>query len=541
VGLSDHPKNWPMCLAAFAVVYWTTYWLSDVFRLPETGSTPWNPEAGLAVFALLVMGRWALLMLIALQFLCLAIWAPFSNLFWTAVLVSGHMTALAAATELLKKHLLALRVPTANTAAKFVIGALAITTASSLTQMLIASLATDWSALKLVRFGMTISVGNMIGIVTVTPLLLHSPRFQNVRNFFARAQPAGFALIAILLLTCAFVFGLPGLDQFKFFYLTFLPVIAMAMRDGAAGAMLASLIGSAAMIAILGMRDFNASAVTELQFLMITLSATGLVLGATIDERRQLHADSLSYLARLKESEDALMQASRISLASEMVATVSHELSQPLFAARNHIRAIKRRIGKPGKDSGSNQSDIDAAVMQIDSAATTIRNMREFIGRGESRKSLFNPLPMIETVCELMKHEMQQNSIDMQFKASPLPDVFGNRSQVMQVVLNLVRNAKEAIVDAPSPVRKVDITACASNRPGFIEICVSDSGPGVEVSLLPNLFSPLRSTKTEGLGLGLSLSSSIVIAHGGMIWHEAGIGTGAKFCFSLPVADRAES
>ncbi len=253
--------------------------------------------------------------------------------------------------------------------------------------MLIAVLATDWSLNKILRFGMTVSVGNMVGIVTVFPLLVHFPGFANILAFLRNAKWGGILLLVLLVATCFAVFGIATLDQFKFFYLVFVPVVAFAMRDGMTGAVLAALTASGCMILFLSLRDFNANSVAQLQMLMIVLSITGLVLGAVIDERQRFYRDNLAYLTRLRDSEDALMRASRVSLASEMVAAVSHELAQPLSAARSHVRALKRRLEQPRHDRRKDVADIDAAVVQIDSAATTIRDMREFLRRGEAERT----------------------------------------------------------------------------------------------------------------------------------------------------------
>ncbi len=533
-------RNIPL-FAAFVPLYAATYWTSDVFRLPETGSTPWNPEAGLAVAALFCLGPRVLPVLAVIHFLCLAVWAPFSTLPWTAVLAAAHMTALAAAVTLHRGEFSSLAVPGSSSAARFAASALAATVASAMLQMLIAFAGTDWSIGKILRFGMTVSVGNMVGIITVFPLLMDFPRLANLRKFLGNARWTGALLLVFLLVTCLAVFGIQGLDQFKFFYLVFIPVMALALRDGMTGAVLAALAASICMILVLGLRDFNAGTVAELQFLMIVLSVTGLMLGATIDERKRLNAESFAYLSRLHESEEALMQASRISLASEMVAAVSHEIAQPLSAARSHVRALRRRLQQPRRNRARESADIDAAVQQIDSAASTIRGMREFLRRGDLERHCLSLKDTVESATDLIRPELRRASIVLDTNAvQPGASVIGNRTQVAQVLLNLVRNAKDAIVASGARTGLISIAA-VSTRPGFIEVCVTDNGPGVPGSLRPVLFSPLRSAKPEGLGLGLSLSKSIVIAHGGELWYDEACGTGTRFCFTLPVPPASQT
>jgi signal transduction histidine kinase len=118
--------------------------------------------------------------------------------------------------------------------------------------------------------------------------------------------------------------------------------------------------------------------------------------------------------------------------------------------------------------------------------------------------------------------------------------VIGNRTQVSQALLNLVRNAKEAIVAGGAGTGLISIAA-VSTRPGLIEVRVTDNGPGVPDSLRPVLFSPLRSAKPEGLGLGLSLSKSIIAAHGGELWYDEACTAGTRFCFTLPVPSTSQA
>ena len=171
-------------------------------------------------------------------------------------------------------------------------------------------------------------------------------------------------------------------------------------------------------------------------------------LAAAIDERQRFYLDSVAYLTRLRDSEDALMRASRVSLASEMVAAVSHELAQPLSAARSHVRALKRRLEQPRHDRRKDVADIDAAVVQIDSAASTIRDMREFLRRGETDKAALDLEHLVRTATDLVGPELRRASIKLAIDGfAGLPPVLANRTQIAQVILNLVRNGRDAIME----------------------------------------------------------------------------------------------
>lgn len=531
------PVQKPAVVAIFVFIYMTTYWLSDVFRLPETGSTPWNPEAGLAMAAVYVAGLRMLPVIAITHFLCLMLWAPYSTPLWTALLAVAHMAALTGITQLGRSVLVDLGTPTTQSSTRFVALAFMTTLASAILQMLISIFATDWSLLKILRFGMTVSVGNMVGIVTLFPVLRGYPDFKSLSRILVPANSLTWLLFSMLFLTCVVVFGIESLNQFKFFYLVFVPVIALAMLHGMAGGAIAALAASISMIAVLSLRNYGATDVVELQILMIVLAITALLLGATIDERLRVHSENVAYLFRLRESEEALLRASRISLASEMAAAVSHELAQPLSAARSHIRALRRRLVQPRPNKQFLLSDIDAAVAQIDAAGTTIRNTREFLRRGDNEKANLKLSQVLQSSLELVKPELRRSNIQIAEQGlANLPEVVGNRTQITQVLLNLVRNARDAMVDADSAGRRIEVAASTAMRPGFVEISVTDCGPGVAADVVPRLFAPLQSNKPEGLGLGLSLSSSIVLAHGGSLWHDAAFSSGARFVFTLPLA-----
>ena len=113
--------------------------------------------------------------------------------------------------------------------------------------------------------------------------------------------------------------------------------------------------------------------------------------------------------------------------------------------------------------------------------------------------------------------------------------------QIQQVVLNLVRNGREAILDGRSKVRKIDLSVSLESRPGHVEIAVSDSGPGIPSEVKAMLFKPLKSSKANGLGLGLSLSNTIVTSHGGSIWYDEASSAVTRFAFTLPLSPSKES
>ncbi|MEJ1938493.1 histidine kinase dimerization/phospho-acceptor domain-containing protein, partial [Nostoc sp. NIES-2111] len=232
--------------------------------------------------------------------------------------------------------------------------------------------------------------------------------------------------------------------------------------------------------AILYWRDTGSASVTELQFLMLALSITGLLLGAAISDRTRAVGDLEVSHARLQESQSALLQASRLSLASEMAAALAHELNQPLSSVRNFVRAVRRKIDAPEIDRQELRAGIDAAVEQVDAAAGLLRSTRQFLERGSVHRASLD-IGLLVTRCrELVVPELRKAGISLVTDdMDGLPPVHCNEVQIQQVLLNVIRNAREAIASADMTSGSITISGSATARPGFVEISIRDTGPGV--------------------------------------------------------------
>ena len=387
----------------------------------------------------------------------------------------------------------------------------------------------------------TLSVGNVVGVLTIVPLFFVAKPVSGWLRYFAGFTLFHWISTLAILLTSFIVFGLQDTDKFKFFYLVFLPVLVFAIRDGFMGAAYSILLSDTAMIAILLWRVSEPAIATELQVLMISLSATGLVLGATISERRRISLELEESHARLRDSQAALLQASRLSLASEMAAALAHEMNQPLSSIRSFIRAARRKLDKGRVMRADLKSDIDAAVKEVDVAASLIRETRKFLERGDVTKEKLNLRQLLLTCSDLIGPELSASRISWDLRLpEKLPQVMGNATQIQQVVLNLVRNAKESILEGRGKTRSIRLDVSLDSRPGYAEIAVSDSGPGIPPEVKAMLFKPLKSSKDNGLGLGLSLSNTIVTSHGGSIWYDETVSSGARFAFTLPLSGNLE-
>lgn len=526
-------------LIVFAI-YLVLYRSSNIFHTTDLRSTPWNPEAGVAVAAGVLLGWPATPVIFAASLVGGIFWGPPFPLFWKIVSAGLHALLFAGTATYFRSVFLNLREPTTRGILLFLCYACAVTAVSAAGRLIVAVLAYDIAASYLYSYAVALSVGNLIGIATVVPIPFIFDSIEKLRRYLAEWGPVQWLSAASVFAVSVVVFGLDEIDQFKFFYLVFLPVIALAVKDGFPGAALGVLLSDVVMIVILLWRDFEPSTATELQVLMLSLSATGLILGAAVTERHRMSEQLEASHLRLQESQLALLHATRVSLASEMAAALAHELNQPLSAIRNFIRSVRRKLDRQKLDRHQLRSDIDAAVWQVDSAAGLIKTTRNFLSRGDVRMALLDVKQLIQTAGALVELELRNSRVKLSVDIPDgLPKIAGNASQLQQVVLNLVRNAKEAILEKRSKSGEVSIAVSAVSRPGYLEVSVTDTGPGVSEPLKAMLFKPLTSSKSEGLGLGLSLCSTIVAAHGGELWHDESHRPGARFAFTIPAASKA--
>lgn len=527
-------------LAVFAS-YLLLYRYSNAFHTTDLRATPWNPETGLAVAAGALLGRGAVPAIIAANLAGNLLWGAGLGVGWSLVSSVVHGFMYAGSSAWFSRKLRELNQPTTGLAIRFFVFATALVAISACARLLIAHLALQVSAAYLVRYALAVAIGNLIGILTIVPLALALPTRAAWRNFVGNLTAVDALAFALAPLLSLIVFALKGFDEFKFFYLLFIPVIILAIRQGLPGAAAAILVLDFSMVATLRGLSFEPSTGLELQVLMISLSATGLVLGAAVSERERMGQQLELSHERLHESQAALQHAARLSLASEMTTALAHELNQPLAAARNFVRIVRRQLAGNKLDRAQLASNLDEAVEAVDKAATLLKQSREFLSKGEASKVPLDAAALIDGTIDLIKSELARAEVEIEsHKQAGLPKIRGNRVQLQLVLLNLLRNSKEAMIAAPAAVRRIEVGAERGQEPGFVFFSVTDSGPGVSEAVQADLFSPLRSTKPEGLGLGLSLSRSIIANHGGEIWLASDVPRGARFMFKIPVASEGK-
>lgn len=240
--------------------------------------------------------------------------------------------------------------------------------------------------------------------------------------------------------------------------------------------------------------------------------------------------------ARLQELQSELVHVSRLTAMGEMASALAHELNQPLSAIANYLRGSRRLLdkGDPG-DLPRLAEALDKAVEQALRAGDVIRRLRDFIGRGETERRIESISKLIEEASALALVGVKELGVRVTMRLDPHADlVVADRVQIQQVVINLLRNA----IDAMREVRGGELSvSVAQQGDGFTVVSVSDTGTGISNEVRDRLFEPFMTTKKEGMGVGLSICRTIVEAHGGSIWAENNPDRGATFAFTLPAAE----
>lgn len=239
--------------------------------------------------------------------------------------------------------------------------------------------------------------------------------------------------------------------------------------------------------------------------------------------------------ARLQELQAELVHVSRLSAMGEMASALAHELNQPLSAISNYMKGSRRLLaGSTDPNAPKVEAALDRAAEQAIRAGDIIRRLRSFVAREASEKRVESLSKLIEEAGALGLTGAREQGVILRFNLDPTHDqVLADRVQIQQVLVNLFRNALEAM--AASTHREL-IASNTRAADDMIEVAISDSGHGFGDDARTNLFQPFFTTKQTGMGVGLSISRTIIETHGGKMWAETNASGGATFRFTLPAA-----
>lgn len=239
---------------------------------------------------------------------------------------------------------------------------------------------------------------------------------------------------------------------------------------------------------------------------------------------------------RLQDLQSELIFMSRYTALGEMASTLAHELNQPLTAVASYLNGARRLLdGGKVADAAMARDAIDSAAAQALRAGQIIKRLREFVGRGESERQVENLSKLIEEASALALVGARENGVRVSFAFDPAARcILADKIQIQQVLLNLIRNAVEAMQE----VERRELTLSTRLLDGqTVEILVADTGPGLAPEILAKLFQPFVTTKKQGMGVGLSISRTIVEAHGGRLSADPNPGGGTIFRLTLKNAD----
>ncbi|MBT5456577.1 MAG: PAS domain S-box protein [Rhodospirillaceae bacterium] len=253
-----------------------------------------------------------------------------------------------------------------------------------------------------------------------------------------------------------------------------------------------------------------------------------------ISLRREAEDQLASSESRLTELQSEFVHVSRLSAMGEMAATLAHELNQPLAAMMNYAQATRRMLESlSGEEAARPRELMTKAVEQANRAGEIIRRLRNFVAQGETDRSLDDISDVVNEACALALVGARSGGVETTLAlADDLPPAMMDRIQIQQVIVNLIRNSLDATSDQETRVITI---STAHGEDDSVGVSVADNGPGLDKEVAERLFQPFNSSKSDGMGIGLSISRTIVEQHGGRIWATPKEDGGVIFSFTLPV------
>jgi PAS domain S-box-containing protein len=253
-----------------------------------------------------------------------------------------------------------------------------------------------------------------------------------------------------------------------------------------------------------------------------------------LSERKQAEESLRESDRRYREAQMALAHANRVTTMGQLTASIAHEVNQPIAAAVTHAHAALRWLDGHTPNLEEVRRALDAIVKDGIRAGDVIGRIRALINKVPPRHDRLDINEAILEVIEVARSELLRNGVSLQTElAQGLPVIQGDRIQLQQIVLNMIMNAVEAMSEASNGPRDLLISTAEDMSKGVL-VTVRDSGPGLSPENLDRLFDAFYTTKSGGMGMGLSICRSIIEAHGGRVWATANLPQGACFHFSLP-------
>ena len=264
-----------------------------------------------------------------------------------------------------------------------------------------------------------------------------------------------------------------------------------------------------------------------------------LIGGATLDERGDTVVIFVIDLTERKRAEAELAHANRVTTMGQLTASIAHEVNQPLAALLTNAGTATRWLARQPPNVEKATPLIDRIISDGKRAADIVSRIRDFSKKAPALKGDLEINKAILEIMTLTRAATAEHGVSVKMQLSEgLPLILGDRVQLQQVMLNLIMNAIEAMSEVMEAPRELSI-GTGKVEPDGVLVAVSDTGPGLPPASRERIFEPFYTTKSSGLGMGLSICRSIVEAHGGRLWATANEPRGAIFCMMLPIGEKS--
>jgi two-component system, LuxR family, sensor kinase FixL len=522
--------------AAFLGLYLLLDWMSYVEPLPHTSITPWNPNTGVVVALLLARGAgWAPLVAVAIFAgeLLVDVGPPPSPLLTVTSLYLAGVYACAAWS--LRRRGLTRPITTPRDAAWFA-GVVAL--ASGVAAAGYVGILTGAGQLDPAKTLASIAhywIGEFSGIIALTPVLLVRVNRAVLWDEIRRSKRALVLPALAILVGLGFAFALAAARDVRLFYPLFVPVTWIALRYGVLGAMISVSLVQAALVAALELTP-GSIPLFDVQFPLLALGITALFLGALASQRD-------TALRQVRDQDAVLQRSLRFAVAGELSSALTHELNQPMTALLSYVRAAEILAGTPAPADSRLTDTLHKAGKEALRAAAVLQRLREFYRGQGARLELADPLAECTRVAAVLQDRMRRSGVEFGLHAhESLPRVMIDRTQLEIVLHNLLSNSLDAFETLPPQrVQRPRIEISAAKDGPDVLIAVDDSGPGVAANVTERLFEPFVTSKASGMGLGLSLSRTLLRHQGGDLHCEPGHLGGARFVIRLTTRSNAQT
>jgi PAS domain S-box-containing protein len=252
------------------------------------------------------------------------------------------------------------------------------------------------------------------------------------------------------------------------------------------------------------------------------------MVGSMLDLTERHRAEELAHMHRAE-----LAHIARVRTMGEIATGLAHELNQPLTAIANYAESCAQALSAGGPNAHKHVAGwLEKIVSNTDRAGQMIRRLRGFTRKSEPRRSTVEINDLVQEVIDLLEAESRLQEVRVRWNSIPPAYALLDRVQVQQVLVNLLRNAHEAMAALPPDQRQVVITALSRGR--HLQVSVEDCGEGIPEENLPRVFDAFFTNKADGVGVGLAISRSIIEDHGGRLWVEPNASRGVTFYFTVP-------